>query len=113
MRSWHEIVATKRAGSYDERPCLRCFEGRVYHMQRGAWVACERCSGTGRVMVYLYPKAKSPLTVGRLVIHFWPEPHCQGSGAFVLRGGSGSQEWPLTFLGAYTPSKNLRPISGI
>jgi hypothetical protein len=40
--------------------CLRCFEGRVYDMQRGAWVACERCSGSGRVVVYLYPKLKCP-----------------------------------------------------
>jgi hypothetical protein len=32
--------------------------GRVYDAQRGAWVACERCSGTGRVVVYLYPKLK-------------------------------------------------------
>jgi hypothetical protein len=50
------IVADTRAGSYEERPCLRCFEGRVYDMQRGAWVACERCLGSGQVMVYLYPK---------------------------------------------------------
>jgi hypothetical protein len=28
----------------------------VYDVQRGAWVACERCSGTARVVVYLYPK---------------------------------------------------------
>jgi hypothetical protein len=35
---------------------MRCFEGRVYDIQCGAWVACERCSGSGRVMVYLYPK---------------------------------------------------------
>jgi hypothetical protein len=35
---------------------LRCFAGRVYDMQRGAWVACERCSGSGRVVVYVYPK---------------------------------------------------------
>jgi hypothetical protein len=34
---------------------MRCFEGRVYDIERGAWVACERCSGSGRVMVYLYP----------------------------------------------------------
>jgi DNA-directed RNA polymerase subunit RPC12/RpoP len=52
------IVAAKRAGSYEERTCMRCFEGRVYDMQRGAWVACERCSGSARVMVYLYPKLK-------------------------------------------------------
>jgi hypothetical protein len=35
---------------------MRCFEGRVYDMERGAWVACERCSGTARVVVYIYPK---------------------------------------------------------
>ena len=50
------IVAATRAGSYEERTCLRCFEGRVYDMQRGEWVFCERCSGSGRVVVYLYPK---------------------------------------------------------
>jgi hypothetical protein len=54
----HEIVAATKAGSYEERPCLRCFEGRVYDPQRDAWVACERCSGSGRVVVYLYPKLK-------------------------------------------------------
>src|SRR5215218_771384 len=27
-------------------------------IERGAWVACERCSGTARVVVYLYPKLK-------------------------------------------------------
>jgi hypothetical protein len=37
---------------------MRCFEGRVYDVQRDAWVACERCSGTGQVLVYLYPKLK-------------------------------------------------------
>jgi hypothetical protein len=31
---------------------------RVYDVQRGAWVTCERCSGTGQVVVYLYPKLK-------------------------------------------------------
>jgi hypothetical protein len=52
------IVAAAKAGSYEERSCLRCFKGNVYDMERGAWVACERCSGTGRVVVYLYPKIK-------------------------------------------------------
>jgi PHP family Zn ribbon phosphoesterase len=52
------IVVAPRAGSYEQRTCLRCFEGRVYDMLRGAWVACERCSGSGRVVVYLYPKLK-------------------------------------------------------
>ena len=53
------IVVAPRAGSYEERTCSRCFEGRVYDIERGAWVACERCSGSGRV-VYLYPKLKRP-----------------------------------------------------
>jgi hypothetical protein len=52
------IVAATRAGSYEERTCLRCFEGRVYDTQRDEWVACERCSGTARVVVYVYPKPK-------------------------------------------------------
>jgi uncharacterized protein (DUF983 family) len=52
------IVAAKTAGSYEERTCLRCFEGRVYDAQRHAWVACERCLGTARVVVYVYPKLK-------------------------------------------------------
>ena len=54
------VVATK-AGSYEERTCSRCLEGRVYDIERGAWVACERCSDTGRVVVYIYPKIKRPL----------------------------------------------------
>ncbi len=37
-------------------PACDGLEGRVYDMQRGAWVACERCSGTARVVVYVYPK---------------------------------------------------------
>jgi hypothetical protein len=52
------IVAATTAGTYEEHPCMRCFEGRVYDIQRGAWVACERCSGTARVVVYVYPKLK-------------------------------------------------------
>jgi hypothetical protein len=52
------IVSAKRAGSYEERDCLRCFEGRVYDVRRDAWVACERCWGTGRAVVYIYPKPK-------------------------------------------------------
>jgi hypothetical protein len=53
---WRETVVANRAGSYEERTCTRCFEGRAYDIERGAWAACERCSGNGRVMVYLYPK---------------------------------------------------------
>jgi hypothetical protein len=56
----HEIVAATRWGSYEERTCLRCFEGRVYDIQRDAWVGCQRCSGSGRVEVYIYPKLKRP-----------------------------------------------------
>jgi hypothetical protein len=50
------IVVATRLGSCEERTCSQCFEGRVYDIQRGAWVACERCSGIARVMVFLYPK---------------------------------------------------------
>jgi hypothetical protein len=50
------IVAATKGRSYEERSCMRCFEGRVYDIERGAWVACERCSGSERVVVYLYPK---------------------------------------------------------
>jgi len=52
------IVAVIKAGSYEERTCLRCFEGRVYDVQCSDWVACERCLGTARVVVYVYPKPK-------------------------------------------------------
>ena len=52
------IVAATKASCYEERTCLRCFEGRVYDVRRGAWMACERCSGTARELVYLYPKLK-------------------------------------------------------
>ena len=58
MSFWHEILGAAKEGSYEERTCSRCFEGRVYDTERGAWVACERCSGSGRVVVYLYPKIK-------------------------------------------------------
>ena len=51
-------MAAKRAGSYEERTCLRCFEGRAFDVQQEAWVACERCSSSGRVVVYVYPKLK-------------------------------------------------------
>jgi hypothetical protein len=30
----------------------------VYDIERGAWVACERCLGTARIVVYVYPKPK-------------------------------------------------------
>ena len=37
---------------------LECFEGRVYDAQRDAWVACGRCSGTARMVVYVYSRSK-------------------------------------------------------
>jgi uncharacterized protein (DUF983 family) len=52
------IVAATDAGSYEERTCLRCYEGRVYDAQSDAWVDCKQCSDTARVMVYVYPKVK-------------------------------------------------------
>ena len=55
---WRDLVAATKAGSYEERTCMRCFEGRVYDLRRDAWVVCERCAGSGRVVVYVYPKIK-------------------------------------------------------
>jgi hypothetical protein len=53
------VVAARGAGSsYEERTCTRCFKGHVYGIERGAWVVCERCSGTGWVVVYVYPNLK-------------------------------------------------------
>jgi hypothetical protein len=42
------VVAATTAGSYEERPCMRCFEGRVYDIERGAWVACDVLFGGRR-----------------------------------------------------------------
>ena len=53
MRSWllRDGVPTRSAPARDA-------SRGVYDIERGTWVACERCSGTGRVMVYLYPKLR-------------------------------------------------------
>jgi hypothetical protein len=91
---------------------MRCFEGLVYDVQRGAWVVCERCSGSGRAVVYVHPK-KAPLTVAGHVILFEPKPWQWGSGSFLLRVGGGSQEWAVALLGGHTPSKNPRPGSKV
>jgi hypothetical protein len=106
------IVAAKIGGSYEERTCLRRFEGRVYDMQRGAWVACQRCSGSGRVVVYLYPKlgrrprsaARNRRRTGVLVMGLW---------SFVLRGRGGSWKLAVALLSVHTSSKNPPPISGM
>jgi hypothetical protein len=47
------------------------------------------------------PQATAPSAVARVVILFGPEPHCQGSGSFVLGEGVGrrngrSQRWVRT-----------------
>ena len=47
--------------SYEERACVRCLKGFVYDGERGAWVECEAGMGTGRAMVYVYPKPKRRL----------------------------------------------------
>jgi hypothetical protein len=36
IRASGVIVVVTRAGSYEERICLRCFEGRVYDVRRDA-----------------------------------------------------------------------------
>jgi hypothetical protein len=102
-------VAAIKAGSYEERPCSRCFEGRLYDLERGAWVACERCSGTGRVegSGLRLPLGKALLTVERRVTHFMPEFHCQGSGLCVA-------EWVLgmssCIIGCAHPSEKSAAI---
>jgi hypothetical protein len=52
------LVAATDKGSYEERECSRCFDGREYDPERGAWVECRTCSGSGRVIVYVYPRPK-------------------------------------------------------
>jgi hypothetical protein len=56
------------------------------------------------------PQAKGPSTVGWFVILFGPESWQWGSGP--LAGGGGSQEWAVALLGAHTPARNPRSISG-
>lgn len=41
--------------SYGERERPRCDRGEVYEEARG-WVPCEVCKGSGRAVVYLYPR---------------------------------------------------------
>ncbi len=43
------------AGSYEERTCLRCWEGKQYDATAGEWVACEMCGGEGTARVFVYP----------------------------------------------------------
>ncbi len=52
------VVAAKDAGSYEERECSRCFEGCEYNPERSVWVECRTCCGSGRAVVYVYPKPK-------------------------------------------------------
>jgi len=79
---------------------VHCIEERMYDIQRGAWVACERCSGGLRL-----PQSRVPSTVAQRVIHFGPEPWQVGSGSFALRGERGSRKLAVALLGAHTPSK--------
>ncbi len=52
-------MATYKPGSYEERECTRCLSGLVYDGRAGAWIECGTCSGTGRAVVFVYPKAGS------------------------------------------------------
>ncbi len=45
--------------AYEERECVRCLSGRIYDGERGAWVGCGTCLGTGRIVAFVYPKAGS------------------------------------------------------
>ena len=106
------IVAAIEAGSYEERTCLRCYEGRVYDMQRGAWVACEQCSGTARWW--------STSTLSRSAVHASAasDPLRGGVLAMGLRlscvaGRGWVAEIAVVLLGAHTTSKNPHPVSRI
>src|SRR5215204_3222894 len=57
------------------------------------------------------PQARTPSTVGQLVIVFGPESYYQGSVSFMLRGGGGSRRWAVAWLGVHTSSKNLHSVS--
>ena len=52
------IVSATEQGSYEDRECLRCYEGHKYDVERGAWVECRTCCGSGQAVVYVYPKPK-------------------------------------------------------
>jgi hypothetical protein len=81
------IVVAKRAGSYEERTCLRCFEGRVYDIQRGALGGMRAVLGQWAGGGLPLPQAKAPFTLARGVILFGPESHCQGSGLLCRGAG--------------------------
>ncbi len=50
-------VAVYRSGSYEERECAQCLSVLVYD-ERAGWVECRACSGTGRAVMFVYPKAR-------------------------------------------------------
>jgi hypothetical protein len=85
--------------------CLRHAARRVGGLRAVLW----QWAGCGLRL----PQAKAPPTVARRVILFSPEPHCQGSGSFVLRGEGGSQEWAVALQGVHTPAKNPAANLGI
>ena len=66
---------------------MRCFKGRVYDMQRGAWggmrAVLGHCAGCGLPL----PQAKAPSTAERRVILFGPEL-CQWDSGLCVGGGS-------------------------
>ena len=70
---------------------MRCFAGRVFDIERGAWVSCERCSGTGRVVAYP-TSAKSPSTVAG-VIHSGRSPIARAPVLSCCGVGVGRREW--------------------
>ncbi len=50
-------MTTGKTGSYEERGCAACLSGHVYDGLAGSWVGCGTCSGIGRTLVFVYPKA--------------------------------------------------------
>jgi hypothetical protein len=68
---------------------MRCFEGLVYDMQSGAWVALRAVLGHWAGDGLPLPQAKSPPTVERRVTLFRPEPWQWGSGFWCCVVGVG------------------------
>jgi hypothetical protein len=43
--------------THELRECPGCYEGLIYDTVIGAWVDHDGCSGTGKSLAFLYPKA--------------------------------------------------------
>ena len=53
------LAVAEGSGPYEMRACPGCFDGLVYDGERGTWVRCGGCLGTGHALVFVYAKAGS------------------------------------------------------